>query len=193
MNTALCEVKNIFAGGACEHASPVCDLGGVAMKPAKSYADSVATAPEGKNHSPDKQRELCAACLDQHVETESEIMEEYRALAGPIESGPIRFLIDFILHDEERHHGLLRMMAKYLRIKNRRNDKLPWVIDRQELVRHMHKLQEHERDTIAACQDLKTQVPADESEFFGALLDAIVLDSEKHERLLLAVERMAKA
>jgi rubrerythrin len=161
--------------------------------PVKSRVDSMGI-PTGKRAvSPDKQRELCAACLDQHVETESEIMEEYRALAGPIESGPIRFLIDFILHDEERHHGLLRMMAKYLRIKNRRNDKLPWVIDRQELVRHMHKLQEHERDTIAACQDLKTQVPADESEFFGALLDALILDSEKHERLLLAVERMAKS
>ena len=142
--------------------------------------------------SPDKQREICAACLDQHVETESAIMEEYRALAGPIESGPIRFLIDFILHDEERHHGLLRMMAKYLRIKNRRKSALPWVIDPQEFARHMHKLQEHERETITACRDLKSQVPPEESEFFSALLDALILDSEKHERLLLAVERLAK-
>jgi hypothetical protein len=142
--------------------------------------------------SPDKQREICAACLDQHVETESAIMEEYRALAGPIESGPIRFLIDFILHDEERHHGLLRMMAKYLRIKNRRKNELPWVIDREELTRHMEKLRDHEQETIAACRDLKSRLPADESEFFGALLDAVILDSEKHERLLLAVERLAK-
>ena len=143
--------------------------------------------------SADKQREICAACLDRHVETESAIMEEYRSLAGPIESGPIRFLIDFILHDEERHHGLLRMMAKYLRIKNRRKSALPWVIDPQEFARHMHQLQEHERETIAACRDLKSQVPPDESEFFSALLDAVILDSEKHERLLLAVERLAKA
>jgi len=151
-------------------------------------------SPAGeKNLSPDKQREVCAACLDQHVETESGIMEEYRSLAGPIESGPIRFLIDFILHDEERHHGLLRMMAKYLRIKNRRKKELPWVIDRLELVRHMRKLREHERETIAACRELKDQLPSDESEFFGALLDAVILDSEKHERLLLAVERLTKA
>jgi len=143
-----------------------------------------------RNLSPDKQRAICAARLDQHVETESGIMEEYRSLAGPIESGPIRFLIDFILHDEERHHGLLRMMAKYLRIKNRRKQDMPWVIDRLELVRHMRKLQEHERETIAACRELKGQLPADESGFFGALLDAVILDSEKHERLLLAVERL---
>jgi hypothetical protein len=145
-----------------------------------------------RNMSPDKQREVCAARLDQHVEEENGIMEEYRSLAGPIENGPVRFLIDFILHDEERHHGLLRMMAKYLRIKNRHKNDLPWVIDRLELVRHMRKLQEHERETIAACRDLKGQLPSDESEFFGALLDAVMLDSEKHERLLLAVERLTK-
>ena len=158
----------------------------------KASAEPIQKPAGEKNLSPDKQREICAACLDQHVETESAIMEEYRALAGPIESGPIRFLIDFILHDEERHHGLLRMMAKYLRIKNRRKNQLPWVIDREELKRHMQKLQEHERETIAACRDLKHQLPSDESEFFGALLDSVILDSEKHERLLLAVERMVK-
>jgi rubrerythrin len=159
----------------------------------KASAEPIQRPAGEKNLSPDKQREICAACLDQHVETESAIMEEYRALAGPIESGPIRFLIDFILHDEERHHGLLRMMAKYLRIKNRRKNELPWVIDREELTRHMEKLRDHEQETITACRDLKSQLPPDESEFFGALLDAIILDSEKHHRLLLAVERLAKA
>jgi rubrerythrin len=140
----------------------------------------------------DKRRELCAACLDQHVETENGIMEEYRKLAGPIESGPARFLIDIIVHDEERHHGLLRMMAKYLRIKNRRQNALPWVIDPFELARHMRKLQEHERETIAACRELKSQTPPDESEFFDALLDTLILDSEKHARLLGAIEKMVK-
>lgn len=159
------------------------------MKPS---AEPIPRPAGEKSLSPDKQREVCAAFLDQHVETEGGIMEEYRSLAGPIESGPIRFLIDFILHDEERHHGLLRMMAKHLRIKNRRREKLPWVIDPRELTRHMRKLQEHERETIAACCDLKHQLPAGESEFFGALLDALILDSQKHERLLLAVERMVQ-
>lgn len=155
-------------------------------------AEPIQKPVEEKNLSPDKRREICAARLDQHVEEETGILEEYRSVAGPIESGPIRFLIDFILHDEERHHGLLRMMAKHLRIKNRHKKDLPWVIDRVELVRHMQKLREHERETIAACRDLKDQLPSDESEFFGALLDALILDSEKHERLLLAVERLTK-
>jgi hypothetical protein len=162
------------------------------MKPAESRVDRAAITPGEEHMSSDKQRELCAACLDQHVEAESGIMEEYRALAGPIESGPIRFLIDYILHDEERHHGLLRMMAKHVRIKNRRRQELSWVVDRDELIRHMQKLQEHERETITACRDLKSRLPSDENEFFGALLDALILDSEKHERLLLAVERIAQ-
>ena len=148
-----------------------------------------------KNVSLDKQRALCAACFDQHVETESGIMEEYRELAGKLENGPISFLIDFILAEEERHHGLLRMMSRRLKrpMRDRRSEQLSWIIDRQELTRHMEKLRDHERETIAACRDLKSQVPQDESEFFGALLDALILDSQKHERLLLAVERMVKA
>jgi|GEM_PF-1492715 hypothetical protein len=162
------------------------------MKSAETRVDPARRESTQPAISPDKRRELCADCLDQHVETESGIMEEYRKLAGPIESGPARFLIDIILHDEERHHGLLRMMAKYLRIKNRRKNALPWVIDPFELARHMRKLQEHERETIEACRDLKSQTPPDESEFFGALLDALILDSEKHERLLLAVERLVQ-
>jgi len=158
---------------------------------AETRRGSARNEPIRQNLAADK-RELCAACLDQHVETESGIMDEYRKLAGPIESGPARFLIDIIIHDEERHHGLLRMMAKYLRIKNRRDKALPWVIDPVELARHMRKLQEHERETIAACRELKQQTPPDESEFFGALLDTLILDSEKHERLLGAIEKLVK-
>ncbi len=155
---------------------------------------SAATAPETGAGAigGDKRREICAAVLDEHVENESGIMEEYRKLAGPIETGPVRFLLDIILHDEERHHGLLRMMAKYLRIKNRRKNALPWIVDPQELERHMRKLQAHERETIAACRQLKSETPREESEFFNALLDTLILDSEKHERLLQAVERLLK-
>ena len=162
------------------------------MKATETPHGSTRKESSRQDVSGDNRRELCAACLDQHVETEAGIMEEYRKLAGPIESGPARFLIDIIVHDEERHHGLLRMMAKYLRLKNRRENALPWVIDPYELARHMRKLQEHERETIAACRELKSQTPADESEFFGALLDMLILDSEKHERLLGAIEKMVK-
>jgi rubrerythrin len=162
------------------------------MRPEKVRNDSPQTESRTKALSPDKRREICAAYLDLHVESESAILEDYRKLAGPIESGPARFLLDLILHDEERHHGLLRMMAKYMRIKNRHKNDLPWVIDPGELARDMRKLQEHERETIAACRDLKTEMPPEESEFFSALLDALILDSQKHERMLQAVERLVQ-
>ncbi len=162
------------------------------MKAEKSHNDSAQNESPTPALSPDKRREICAAYLDLHVENESAILEDYRKLAGPIESGPARFLLDLILHDEERHHGLLRMMAKYMRIKNRQKSGLPWVIDPNELARDMRKLQEHERETIAACSELKIETPPEESEFFSALLDALILDSQKHERLLQAVERLVK-
>jgi rubrerythrin len=162
------------------------------MRAEKTRNDSAQSESQTEALSPDKRREICAAYLDLHVESESAILEDYRKLAGPIESGPARFLLDLILHDEERHHGLLRMMAKYMRIKNRHKSGLPWVIEPDELTRDVRKLQEHERETIAACRELKNETPPEESEFFSALLDALILDSEKHERLLLAIEHIVQ-
>lgn len=139
-----------------------------------------------------KGREFFAANLDRHVEAEGEILDEYRTLAGGLEDGPISFLIDLILTEEEQHHFLLRTMANRIRLpfeKGERDD-LSWVVDRDELRRHTQKLREHEQETIHACRSLKSQIPVEEGEFFDALLDALILDSEKHRRLLLAVEKL---
>ncbi|MBI2992173.1 MAG: hypothetical protein HYY47_08600, partial [Deltaproteobacteria bacterium] len=46
---------------------------------------------------------------------------------------------------------------------------------------------------ISACGNLKSQVSSEEKELFDTLLDVMILDSEKHERLLAAIERMVMA
>jgi hypothetical protein len=138
-----------------------------------------------------KERGLFAESLERHVEAEAQILDEYRSLAGMMEDGAISFLIDLILTEEEQHHFLLRSMAKRLRepFKN----ELSWAVDRDELRRQTQRLREHERKTIDACRQLKSQVPVENVDFFTALLDVMILDSEKHERLLLAVEKLVRA
>lgn len=140
-----------------------------------------------------KEREIFAANLDRHVEAEGKILEEYRTLAGNFEDGPISFLIDLILTEEEQHHFLLRTMAKRLRepFKKREGEELESV-NRDELLQHTQRLRGHEQETINNCQSLKSQIPSEEGDLFDALLDAMILDSEKHQRLLLAVEKLIK-
>lgn len=124
------------------------------------------------------------------MEAEGKILDEYRTLAGKIEDGPVSFLIDLILTEEEQHHFLLRTMAKRIRdpFKKGERKELKWV-DRDALLEHTRRLQEHDQETIHACQNLKSQAPLEEEGLFNALLDAMILDSKKHERLLLAVEQ----
>lgn len=138
-----------------------------------------------------KERGLFAESLERHVEAETKILDEYRTLAGTMEDGAISFLIDLILTEEEQHHFLLRTMAK--RLRDPFKNELSWVVDPPELLRQTQRLREHERKTIDACLQLKSQVPQENADLFTALLDVMILDSEKHERLLLAVEKLAKA
>lgn len=142
-----------------------------------------------------KGREFFAANLDRHVEAEGRILEEYRALSEKIANGPVGMLVDLILTEEEQHHFLLRAMAKHLRQSPAGGTKGLEAEEavRDELLRQTQKLRGHERETIGACRDLKSQLSSEEKELFEALLDAMILDSEKHERLLLAIEKMIRA
>jgi len=142
----------------------------------------------GKN-----KREIFAADLDHHVEAEGKILEEYRTLAGKVEDGPVSFLIDLILTEEEQHHFLLRTMAKRLRepFKKEEGKELE-LVDRNELLQHTQRFREHEQETIHACRKLKSNTPLEDADLFDALLDVMILDSEKHQRLLLAIEQLIK-
>lgn len=140
----------------------------------------------------EKGREFFAESLDRHVEAEGKILEEYRALSEKIADGPVGMLVDLILTEEEQHHFLLRTMANRLR-KPLPGETLEFHKEksaRKELLRYTQKLRGHERETIGVFRNLKSQLPLEKNEFFDALLDVMILDSEKHERLLSAIEKM---
>lgn len=142
-----------------------------------------------------KGRESFAASLDRHVEAEGKILDEYRALAEKMADGPVGLLVDLILTEEEQHHFLLRTMAKHLRqsLTGEAKGFEAKGLMQDELLRQTRRLREHERETISACGNLKSQVSSEEKELFDTLLDVMILDSEKHERLLAAIERMVMA
>jgi hypothetical protein len=144
-----------------------------------------------KTVSSDKERESLAAKFDGHADEEGKILGEYRALSDKLGNSSAGMLVNQILTEEEVHHLLLRTMAKWLRESP--PTAIPQAANRTELLRLTQELQTHEEETIDACRNLKSRVSKAGEGLIESLLDAMVLDSEKHHRLLVAVEKMLKA
>jgi hypothetical protein len=140
-----------------------------------------------------QERELLAAKFDRHAEEEGKILAEYRALAEKLGDSSAGHLVSHILTEEELHHLLLSTMAKWLRERRTAQERaVPRGVNRDELLRVTRALQQHERETIDACRSLKAELSGQDEDLLGTMLDAMMLDCEKHHRLLAAVEKLAE-
>jgi hypothetical protein len=136
-------------------------------------------------------REALAAEIDRHVTEEGEILKAYRRFSDMLKQGPLSVLVDHITTEEEMHHFLLCTLSEWLKAPPEPGASLAAQgLGRGEVLRHTQALQAHEQQTIEACRDLKSRLAGDDRELFEALLDAIALDSEKHQRLLAVVEKL---
>jgi ferritin-like metal-binding protein YciE len=143
--------------------------------------------------SSDTDRQSLAAKFDRHADEEGKILAEYRALSEKLGDSDLGSLVSHILTEEELHHLLLRTMGKWLREPSRQARALPPEATRAELLRLTQTLQRHEEDTIDACSKLQEQLGGHSEDLILTLLDAMVLDSEKHRQLLAVVEKMLQA
>jgi len=138
-------------------------------------------------------RESLAAKFERHADEEGKILTEYRALAEKLGNSSAGNLVSHILTEEELHHLLLRTLAQWMRERPAEPARaIPPDANRPELLRLTQVLQKHELETIDACRGAKSQLVGDSAELLGTLLDALVSDSEKHHRLLGAVEKLLK-
>lgn len=141
-----------------------------------------------------KERESLAAKFEHHADAEGAILDEYRALSEALGNSVAGNLVSHILTEEELHHLLLRTLAKWLRERPSAGDSaIPPAAKRAALLQLTKRLQTHEQETLEACRRLKSQLSAAEPDVLAALLDAVMLDTEKHHRLLAVAEGMLKA
>ncbi len=138
------------------------------------------------------ERDSLAAKFEHHAEEEGKLLADYRVLAEKLGDDILGNLVSHILTEEEMHHLLLCTMAKWLRQSSEPGRSLPQP-DRAELLRLTQKLQRHEEDTIDACSSLQARLEAQNEELLTTLLDAMILDTEKHRRLLALVAKLLKA
>ena len=62
-------------------------------------------------------------------------------------------------------------------------------MERESMLCWVERLKKKEQAVVADCRSLKSQACWDNANVVDAYLDALVMDSEKHQRLLLAVEK----
>jgi len=139
-------------------------------------------------------RESLATQFERHADEEGKILTEYRVLSEKLGNSSAGNLVSHILTEEELHHLLLRTLAQWMREPQPEQARaVPPDANRAELLRLTRILQKHEIETIDHCRVVKSQLSGETAELLGTLLEAMVLDSEKHHRLLGAVETLLKA
>jgi hypothetical protein len=140
----------------------------------------------------DSRREALADEIERHIGAEEEILQEYHVLVDQLPEGPLSILVNQITTEEEMHHFLLSTLAEWLRSEPEvDSSNLLAGIDRSAIADRARLLQDHEQATIDACSELKEQVQDEPGELLEALLDVLILDSQKHHRLLAALDRIA--
>jgi hypothetical protein len=125
-----------------------------------------------------------------HVEEEDASVRAFKSVAAVTDDPAVRLLLNVIVEDEERHHGLLQRMAESFReeltgvyssgaLPSGTGSKPPAEVI--ETVRtSLHK----EHEGVAKIRQIAQQNTALYGGLFSLLMETMALDSQKHEHVL---------
>jgi hypothetical protein len=140
--------------------------------------------------------EQLLAFITSHVASETEILASYQATAADTPDEYVRYLLQLIISDEQRHHQLLGEMANYLRAGVDGTDlrpRIPWLTRPQQpsSLRAATKrlIQGERRDRRQLRRYRRRLRPLRNTSLLGVLVDSMLLDTKKHLLLLRAVRR----
>ena len=139
-----------------------------------------------------KERELLVVGLERLLHSESKIVEDYRGLAEMLDGIPAGVLLDWVAIEEEAHHTLLIRIIHSLKqtVQKDREHRANGVeIERETMLCWIERLKTKEQKVVTVCRALKSQAGREIGDVVDAFLDAVIMDSEKHQRFLLAVEK----
>lgn len=139
-----------------------------------------------------KERELLVAGLERLLQKQRKIVDDYRALAEMLEGIPAGLLLDWVVIEEVAHRTLLINIIHSLKQtvqKGSRNGADGVEMERDAMPYWLERLRMKEQTVVAACRSLKSQACWENGDVADAFLDALVMDSEKHQRFLLTIEK----
>ena len=141
-----------------------------------------------------KERELFVHSVERHLERKNRILGEYRALSEIVEGSPVVLLVDWVIAEGEAYQNILRAILQHLKQPRQQERKKGNGSDgsavNDRILFWTEKLQRYEERFAADCLYLKSQTCWEGGELLDAVLDAMVMDSKKHQRLLLALEKI---
>jgi len=152
-----------------------------------------------KDPSPESWAEQLLAHIRVHVSTELDALEEYQAIARESPDEHVRYVIELIMEDEERHHRLFDQFANALELSVTGLELTPrtppWggVHGKERLLAVTHRLLNLERDDIQMLEALKVQLETvAHHTLWGLLITIMEMDTRKHIAMLQSLERLVE-
>ena len=143
--------------------------------------------------------EALLLCLESHIESEQEVLEGYAALAA---DGPdhVRYLVELIVDDEQRHHRIMQEMANRILSEvefERVEPSVPYEWcpprDRDRLVEQTNRFLEQERSDLSELKVLERAMRRQHRDgLFPLLVRTMELDTYKHVAILEFLRKTAK-
>jgi hypothetical protein len=135
--------------------------------------------------------------FERHIVAEADTVTAYRQLAETSADPVVALLMQQVVDDEARHHGLLRSMAARLR------DTLQWThspealptrgtppeAEAGALLAPIREFARQEREGARQARELAKEQVGLYDGLFALLLETMAADSEKHERILSYIAR----
>ena len=129
--------------------------------------------------------------FENHDLKEGDFIRSYKEIAQKSKDSSIKFLLQMIISDEEKHHAVIHAMASSLKGSltwTRPQDALPSSgevgEERGELLKLTADFIEHEKQGIKETKDLIKASKGYYRGLFPLLLQTMIYDSEKHIAVL---------
>jgi len=129
--------------------------------------------------------------FEAHENEEGKFLAQYKDVAGKTKNGMIKFLLQMIISDEEKHQAVTRAMASTLR------GDLNWthpddalrglynlVEEKDKLLQLTEDFIRVEKDGISEYKKLIKESKGYYRDLFGLLFRSMIRDSEKHAEIL---------
>jgi hypothetical protein len=153
-------------------------------------------SPRGPGASP-RDRERIRILL-QHIDDEREAIARYDALHDDVDDAAVRYLVDIIADDEQRHHDFLREMLHHEQAcVSLRSEapQVPWRTrprNASALRSAVRTLRRVERRDLRELRSLKRRLLRERDHSLLPLLcDLMVHDTKKHLRILRELDRLS--
>ena len=129
--------------------------------------------------------------FESHEIQERDFLRQYKEVASTVQAPVIKFLLQLIISDEEKHHAVTHAMVSTLRGDlnwTRPEDAIRGLYDlvegRKKLLAVTEQFIRTEKDGILECKNLTKVSRRYYKGLFGLLLKCMIDDSHKHVEIL---------